>query len=128
LNDAILFAPSMLLGPETTWTAVDESSFDVSLTDHQRTVSARVFIDAWGAPTNFSTLDRFGEDPAKPGEMVRTRWSTPVRGWNVMDGRPVPTGGKAIWHFPRGDFTYADFSLAPRGLVFDVSPVSPVTH
>jgi len=125
LNDAILFAPSMLLGPETTWTTVDDNSFDVSLSDHGLTVSARVFLDKWGAPVNFSTTDRFGEDPERPGNMVRTRWSTPIRGFTLMAGRPVPTGGQAIWHFPSGDFTYADFALAPNGLTFDVAPGVP---
>jgi predicted transcriptional regulator of viral defense system len=41
LNDGIVLAPSMLLVPEVRWTAVDATSFDVALTDHGRTVSAR---------------------------------------------------------------------------------------
>src|SRR4051812_34931870 len=64
LNDAILIAPSMLLGPETKWAAVNDTSFDVTLTDHERTVGARVFVDERGAVTNFTTNDRYGRDPA----------------------------------------------------------------
>jgi hypothetical protein len=45
LNDAVLIAPSMLLGPSTAWTAVDDGSFDVTLTDAGRTVTGRVFVD-----------------------------------------------------------------------------------
>jgi hypothetical protein len=33
LNDAILMAPSLLLGPETSWREVDDKSFDVTLRD-----------------------------------------------------------------------------------------------
>jgi hypothetical protein len=124
LNDAILFAPSMVLGPEATWTAVSDDAFDVALTDHGRTVKARVFVDERGAATDFSTTDRYGADPAHPKEMVQTRWSTPVRGWKRVDGRPMATGGEAVWHFPSGDLVYADFSFADE-IAFDVSPCWP---
>lgn len=122
LNDAILFAPSMVLGPETVWKAVDDRSFDVALTDVGRIVTARVFVNERGAVTDFSTTDRFGNDPARPKEMVRARWSTPVAGWKMLDGRPFPTGGTAIWHFSSGDFTYADFRCDEGEFELDVSP------
>lgn len=123
LNDAILLAPSMLLGPKVSFAAVDDRSFDVALTDHQRTVRARVFVDARGAVTDFSTTDRYGQDPFGSKEMVQARWSTPVQGFTKHRGRVVPKSGQAIWHFPSGDFTYADFKLSPEDLAFDVSPV-----
>lgn len=50
LNDAVLFAPSQLLAPNASLTAVDDGSFDVSLTDRGRTVGARVYVDPEGAP------------------------------------------------------------------------------
>jgi hypothetical protein len=124
LNDAILFAPSMLLGSETTWTPVDRTSFDVALTDHGRTVKGRVFVDERGAVTDFSTMDRYGEDPAHPGEMVRARWSTPIRAWSTAQGRPLITHGEAVWHFQSGDLPYAcfDFAGADGELEVDVPP------
>ena len=51
LDDAVLIAPSMLLVPEVAWAPVDTTSFDVALTGHGRTVTARVLIDERGAPT-----------------------------------------------------------------------------
>ena len=33
LNDAVLLAPSMLLALPVTWTAVNDSSFDLTLSD-----------------------------------------------------------------------------------------------
>jgi hypothetical protein len=124
LNDAILMAPSMLLGPETRFSGIDDYSFEVTLLDHGQSVSARVFIDQDGRATNFSTVDRYGTDPARPDEMVRARWSTPVTGWTLVDGRPVAKGGKAIWHFPSGDFEYADFSFGD--FEFNVAPSAPL--
>ena len=40
LNDALLLAPSMLLTPHVSWSAVDADSFTVTLTDRAHTVSA----------------------------------------------------------------------------------------
>ena len=74
LNDAILIAPSMLLGPATTWREVDDDSFDVTLTDAGRSVTGRVFVDKRGAPNDFSTTDRFAD---LPDGLVRAEWRTP---------------------------------------------------
>ncbi len=122
LNDAVLFAPSMILRPEVTWSAVDDGAFDVSLTDRGRTVRARVFVDARGGVTDFSTTDRYGSDPVRPDEMVRARWTTPVAGWHEVDGRRFSAGGTPIWHFESGDMPYAEFRLDPREIEFDVFP------
>jgi hypothetical protein len=120
LNDAILFAPSMLLGPATAWSRVDEGSFDVALTDRDRTVRARVLVDGRGAVRDFSTTDRFYSEPGRPP--FRARWSTPIEGWQALDGRPVFSGGQAVWHLQQGDLPYADFRLVPGTLAFDVPP------
>ncbi len=122
LNDAILFAPSLLLGPCTTWTSVDDRSFDVALTDRGLTVRARVMVDADGRVSDFSTTDRFGTDPANPKEMIRARWTTPISGWKLVDGRLLPTGAQAIWHFPSGDFAYARFDFSEFEIELDVPP------
>jgi hypothetical protein len=120
LNDAILLAPSMLLLLATSFSEVDRDSFDVSLHDGKRIVTARVFLDPRGAVTSFTTRDRYGTDPESPQEMVRARWSTPVRTWRWIGEQPVPASATAIWHFDSGDFTYADFVLV--SLEPDVSP------
>jgi hypothetical protein len=117
LNDAVLLAPSMLLAPGVTWGAVDDGSFDVSIADRGTTVSARVSIDGEGAVRDFSTTDRFfmGKE--------RTRWTTPCDGWQrVEGGRALPTGGRAIWHFPQGPFTYAELRIRPGDVEFNVPP------
>ena len=122
LNDAVLMAPSMLLAPEISWSSVDASSFEVTLTDHGRAVTARVIVDGDGAPMDFSTTDRFCYNPDEPKSLMRARWTTPIAGWEVIDGRPRPTGAQAVWHLPRGPFAYADFRLIPGSLVFNVRP------
>lgn len=109
LDDAVLLAPGMLLDARTSWTAAGEDSFRVSVTDGGHTVSGEVFLDEEGRPRDFRTEDRWADLPGGP---VRTPWSTPVHGWTVVDARPRPTGGSAVWHLPDGDFTYGEMTLA----------------
>jgi hypothetical protein len=120
LNDAILFAPSLLLGPETSWREVDASAFDVTLRDGELSVTARVSLDERGAPLDFSTTDRFFE--GHDGKRVRTEWRTPVSGWQDVGGRKVPKAAQAVWQLPAGAFAYADFVIDPGQIAFNVPP------
>lgn len=120
LNDAILMAPSLLLGPEVTWREVDDSSFDVTLRDGSLSVSARVRLDEQGAPRDFSTTDRFFEMPG--GKRVRTEWRTPVSSFQDVGGRKLPRQAQAVWQLPDGPFAYADFSVDPSQVSFNVPP------
>jgi hypothetical protein len=125
VNDALMFAPSMLLRPTTIWTAIDDDTFDVTSSDHGTTVTARVVVDADGAMKDFSTTDRFGEDPAhRKDGMVRARWTTPVDGWTIVNGRPRPTEARAVWHYPSGDFCYVELTSDKMDLAFNASPAS----
>jgi hypothetical protein len=103
LNDAVLIAPSMLLGAAAVWSAVDDGSFDVSLTNAGRTVTGRVFVDERGAPYDFSSTDRYMDSPQGP---IQAEWRTPVRGWEFIHGRAVPGQGEAVWHLPEGPLPY----------------------
>ena len=122
LDDAVLVAPAMLLGPRTTWSAVDDHSFDLRFTDGHRTVGARVTIDGRGAPVDFSTTDRYRYDPEHPRCPSRDRWSTPVEDWQIVAGRPLSMRGRAVWHLPAGEFVYADFRPRPESLAFNLPP------
>lgn len=122
LNDAVLIAPSMLLTADASFTEVDDSSFDVRLTDAGRTVTARVHVNDQGAPVDFVTEDRYADLPGGP---VRTRWSTPVEGWQRIEGRAAPTRGSAVWHLPDGDFTYAVLDFGPHAVEYDPEPTPP---
>jgi hypothetical protein len=80
-------------------------------------------LDERGAVRDFSTTDRFVQDPNDPKHaFVRTRWSTPIEGWQTVNGRQVVTGGRAIWHLPEGDFVYAEMKPKPGSLAFDAWP------
>ncbi len=122
LNDAVLIAPSMLLVPDVAWTAVDGRSFGVAITDHGCTIGGRVMVDERGAPIEFTTTDRYYTDPDDPAKVQRTRWTTPVEGWEVIDGRAIFRRAEARWHLPQGLFTYADLRPIPGSLAFNMRP------
>jgi hypothetical protein len=125
LNDAVLLAPSLLLGPHVSIQSAGEDSFEVALRDSGRRVSASVEVDHMGRVTQFFTNDRFMRDPARPERMRRTAWSTPVHGWQYVKGRMLPTRADAVWHVPGGgDFCYAEFHLSPAELALNVAPES----
>ncbi|MFO0627652.1 MAG: DUF6544 family protein [Polyangiales bacterium] len=116
LNDAVLLAPSMLLGPGVTFAAVDDGAFDVRLTDAGHAVQARVRVDSCGAVTDFITDDRFYLPPGEKGPPRRMTWRTPVDGWRAEGGRQRFTRAQAVWELPEGPLTYADFTLDPGAI------------
>ncbi len=116
LNDAVLLAPSMLIHPRTEWSAIDEASFGVAVSDGGHTVSATVVVDADGAVQNFLTEDRW----MVAKTLVRATWSTPISGWRSEDGRKFPTAGVATWSLPEGPFTYAKLDMPPGSI--DLNP------
>lgn len=122
LNDAVMFAPSMLLRPTVGWRQVDNDSFELRMTDGGLAVAATVFLNSEGAPLVFATTDRFLQDPdVDNGPWVRTRWTTPIDGWELVEGRPRPTGARAVWHPPQGDFCYAKIHMASARLTYNVA-------
>lgn len=117
VNDAAMLAPSMLLTPRCEWTPVDDDSFDLTFTDDNNTVRARMFVDDDGRLLDFRTDDRWfaGVDPP-----VRTTWSTPIERWTTRrDGRPIPASGSAVWHLPDAEFTYVRGAFDPELVQFD---------
>lgn len=117
LGEVCLLAPSMLLDPAVTFSAVDDTSVDVTVTDAGLTATGRVLLDAEGAPTGFTTGDRWADLPTG---LVRTRWSTPVQGWVRHRDRWVPRDSSAVWHLPDGPYVYARGRFVPETLRYDV--------
>ena len=119
VNDALMFAPSMLLTPAVTWAAVDDYSFDVRMSDGGVSATSRVFVDQQGRMIDFSTTDRWA---ALPGGLTRARWTTPIDGWSNHGGRWLPTGGHAIWHLDTGEFEYGHGRFVHESAEFNLPP------
>jgi hypothetical protein len=120
VNDAVMLAPSMLLAPGVRWKEVDDNAFDLVVTDHGNTVTARILVDALGRLVEFRTEDRWYAGTTPPR---RAMWITPVDGFTALpDGRPVPTGGSTTWHLPDGEFTYVRGAFDSASLEFNIAP------
>ena len=119
VNDALMFAPSMLLTPAVSWTAVDDHSFEVNMSDKGVSATSRVVVDAQGRMVDFTTNDRWA---ALPAGLTRARWTTPVDGWFNHAGRWLPTGGHAVWHLDTGEFEYARGHFVPENVELNVQP------
>jgi hypothetical protein len=118
LNDAVLLAPSMLLGPAISWTEVDDQCFDVALTDRGPTVTARVFLDERGAPVDFRA-DRYA---TLPSGLVLAPWRTPVESWDLVPGRPLPGPALVLYDLPDGPYPYIQGRFVPGSVAYNVPP------
>jgi hypothetical protein len=117
LNDAVLLAPSMLLTPATSWTAVDDDSFDVALTDQGRTISGRVWTDKQGAPVNF-VADRYA---TLPHGIVLAPWRTPVQRWQTDGDRPIPGPASVCYDLATGPYCYAEGRFISDSLAYNLA-------
>lgn len=107
LSEMIWF-PIAYLGDNITWTAVDDRSADVALTDHGRTAGGRMFFDDLGRPTTFEAL-RYREDK---GTYTLLPWHTPMSEWGERGGLNIPTRGGVYWIMIDGQkLTYGDFNI-----------------
>lgn len=122
LDDAVMFAPSMLLVPAVQWIAVDDGAFDVELRDHGIRVTGRVSVDKGGMLRELVTHDRWCENPLDRRRLIRAEWRTPVDAWGVAEGRSVPVRVRAVWRLPQGEFEYADFEVVPGSFAWNVTP------
>jgi hypothetical protein len=106
LNEMTWF-PTAFLGENITWQAIDDHSAQVTFTDHGRSVSARLFFDDAGRPTDFVTQRYRKID----GDFSLDTWSTPFTKYATHAGLNLPTRGQAVWKLPSGDLPYADIEI-----------------
>jgi Family of unknown function (DUF6544) len=114
LNEMIWF-PAAFLDANISFEAVDDSSARVSLTDHGRTVTATMFFDQQGRPTDFVAQRYRAADSSDPDT-----WSTPFTGYGEFEGLRLPSYGKAICKLPGGDLEYIDVTVTE--LHYDTAP------
>ena len=103
LNE-IMWFPIAFLGENITWQGIDDHSAQVTFTDCDKSVSARMLFDDAGCLTNFTAL-RYREIN---GECSLDPWSTPITAYGVRAGLNLPVRGQAVWNLPSGDLPYVD--------------------
>jgi hypothetical protein len=106
LSEMIWF-PIAYLGDKVTWTAVNNNSADVTLSDHGRTASGRMVFDELGRPVTFETM-RYRE---MNSEYVLAPWHTPNLEYGERGGLNIPVRGQVYWDMPEGKLVYGDFRI-----------------
>jgi hypothetical protein len=99
LNELMWF-PTAFLAPNVSFEAIDQNSAKVTLTDVGKQVTAILYFDAEGRPTDFVA-------PRSYGEGLQT-WSVPITAYGAFGGFNLPVRVKAVWKLPEGDFEYID--------------------
>jgi hypothetical protein len=113
LNE-IMWFPTAFLGQNISWEDVDESSAQVTFSDHGKSVTARVFFDGVGRLTNFTAM-RYREIS---GEFSLDPWSTPILDYGERAGLKLPVRGQAVWNLASGDLTYAELAISEAEYTF----------
>lgn len=106
LNEMMWF-PSAFLRPNVAWTAIDDSSAEVSFTAFGRAVSAKLCFAPDGRITSF--VARRYQHTGTEFELLP--WSTPITAYGTLCGLRLPFAGQAVWHLESGDFTYIDLRV-----------------
>lgn len=112
LNDAVVFAPSLLLSGGVAFAPAGPRAFDVVVDD---AVGARVFLDERGAAIDFATRDRYGPAPRRG----RAEWRTPLDDWAPHAGRMVPRRVRGLWRFPDAVFEVLELRVRPEDVRVD---------
>jgi hypothetical protein len=114
LNDLCLFAPGALVDRRLSWAPGDGPTARVTFANGPHRVAATLVFNDRDELVDFTSDDR----PAlQDGKLVQATWSTPMAGYQQVDGRRLPTRGAAVYRYPTGDFTYGRFRL--RSIAFD---------
>lgn len=115
LNDLCFFAPGALVDPRLSWTPIDDRTTGVTFGNGPHRVSATLHFNERDELVDFTSDDR---PQLIDGTYRPYRWSTPVEGYQLLDGRRLPTRAAAVYAHPEGPFTYGKFRL--RSVAYDV--------
>jgi len=107
LNEMVWF-PTAFLGDNITWSAIDERSAQVAITDHGRTATATMYLDELGRPTDF-VAHRYRH--LGKGRFSLDEWATPITEHGELGGFRLPVAGRAEWRLTSETLVYAELRL-----------------
>ena len=126
LNDAIMLGAVVVIGPGLFLDGRRRSIVRRGLDPWRPHRAWRASsLDAQGAPRDFSTTDRFLEEPLRlPPHPSRSPGALDHADRRMAAGRrqAAATSGRAVWHLPQGDFTYVEVAFSPERVAFNVPP------
>lgn len=106
LQEMIWF-PSAFLNDYIRWQAVDDHCAEVTFTDSDHSVTARLIFDDAGRLITF-IAQRYREDK---GRYLLDTWSTPMTEYGRLAGLNLPVVGCGVWQLAGGDLAYIKLHL-----------------
>jgi hypothetical protein len=105
-NDMCLITPASLVDKRITWEPIDSITAKATFTNLGQTISATLYFNEQGQLINFLSNDR-----TEMSIMKQLPFTTPVYGYQNLNGINIMSGGDAIYEYPEGKFTYGKFYL-----------------
>lgn len=109
LNTMCLMVPVTLVDKRIKWEVKSKDCVKAVFTADGVSVSAELYFDDKGMLSNFITEDRLLRTAT--GEQIKYKWSTPVKGYELVANYRVVSKSEAIWHLPGGEFCCGKFEL-----------------
>jgi len=100
------YAPSLLANKNIVWDEIDNFTAKATFVNKNTKIVATLHFNEKGQLINFISDDR-----TDISDMKQHRFSVPVSEYKTFEGQKVPTEIKGIWHYPEGDFVYANLIL-----------------
>ena len=113
-NDMCLMVPATLIDKRIQWEPIDSFTTKAVFTNRGISISAILYFNEAGQLINFTSDDR-----TAISDMKQYRFSTPVAGYENINGINVMSGGEAIWHYSDGEFVYGKFKL--KSIQYNIS-------
>jgi hypothetical protein len=113
-NDMCLMVPATLIDKRIQWEPINSLTTKAVFTNRGISISAILYFNEAGQLINFTSDDR-----TAISDMKQYRFSTPVAGYENINGINVMSGGEAIWHYPDGEFVYGKFKL--KSIQYNIS-------
>lgn len=114
LNDMCMLAPGSLIDERIAWEEIDSASVKAVFTNRETSIEAVLSFNEKGELVNFVSHDRYDVNARRCYP-----FSTPLKDYRLINAHRLAHDGKAIWHYPEGDFVYGRFYL--KDIQYNVS-------
>ncbi|MBK8449035.1 MAG: hypothetical protein IPL42_03000 [Saprospiraceae bacterium] len=108
-NDMCCMAPATLIDNKIHWLQEDSLKVKARFTNQGISIEAWLYFNKDGALVNFISNDRFAT--TESNTMERIPWATPLKDYQLINGRMLATNADAVYSYPSGDFCYGQFQL-----------------
>jgi hypothetical protein len=107
LNELMWF-PSGFIDSAISYTALDDTRTEVTITDGGMTTKAILHFNRVGEIVLFESDERYA---TTENGLEKAPWLTPVRNYKEFDGYKIPCEGEAIYRLKSGEFEYARLKI-----------------